>query len=233
MKRNFFIFLLFLNITSVNAYAFSFNVTETKKNNVSSIEENQSIYCDINAHWCKESAEELFKDDVFKGIKIGGNYYFMPDEPVTRGEFLLYLNAVLNIPTDSNKVFLPFNDTKLIPSWQYPTVGLMYQKGYIKGNLEKTGLFFNGDEKISRLECTLILNNIFKPAKNSKPLSYSDEYLIPTYARTAVENITERNLIKGYDDNSFRPYIKITRGMLADILCRIKKLPNTQIDKLP
>lgn len=220
MKRKIFVILVILNTIYTGVNAFSFDIFNTQGT------ENQQIYCDINNHWCRKSAETLFNEDIFQGIKIGKKYYFMPDEPVTRGEFLLYLNAILNLPDDNKSFNLPFADTKLIPLWQYNTVGIMYEKGYIKGNPEKKGLFFNGDEKISRLECALILNNIISPDKKAQSISYYDEYLIPVYAVSAVKNVTDCGILKGYNDNSFRPYIKITRGMLADILCRVKEFFN-------
>ncbi len=227
MKRKFFVILVFLNLIYINANAFSLDMFHSPKKEASAVTDKKTIYCDINNHWCKTSAQRLFEQDIFKGIKIGSEYYFMPDEAITRGEFLLYLNAILNIPCENkNNIPLPFKDASLIPLWQYPTVGIMYEKGYIKGNLEKTGLFFNGDEKISRLECALILSNILTPSTKNKTFVYCDEYLIPSYALNAVKTVTECEILKGYTDNSFRPYIKITRGMLADILWRTKEFLN-------
>lgn len=224
MKRKFIVVLAFFNLIYINVSAFNFNIFHTPKNDIPPVAENKSIYCDIDNHWCKSSAEKLFESDIFKGIKIGNEYYFMPDEAITRGEFLLYLNAVLSLPVEGkDKIPLPFKDSSLIPSWQYSTVGIMYEKKYIKGNLEKSGLFFNGDEKISRLECALILNNILNPTNKNKNIVYCDEYLIPSYATEAVKNVTESEILKGYTDKSFRPYIKINRGMLADILWRTKE----------
>ena len=57
---------------------------------------------------------------------------------------------------------------------------------------------------------------------NNSQTDFYDSYLIPKYASNAVKNVSEYGLMKGYDDGSFRPYIKITRGMLADILCNVK-----------
>lgn len=180
-----------------------------------------TTYCDTTEHWCNYAAQRLYDEGIFQGIKIGRNYYFMPDQHITRGEFLLYLNAVLEIPL-KDVSSLPFRDASSIPKWQYSTVYTMYTTGYINGNMEKSGLFFNHDEKISRLECAIILNNILSLNNSFKNVEYYDSYLIPKYAITAVKNVTDYGLMKGYEDKSFRPYVKITRAMLADILCHAK-----------
>lgn len=230
MKRKFFTVLTVLCMIISRVYASPFDLFFSKKTlNAFSQKPEESIYCDTVGHWCNYAAERLFNEDIFQGIKIGKNYYFMPDEYITRGEFLLYLNAVLNIPTQNSSA-LPFNDASSIPKWQYPTVYTMYTMGYINGNREKNGLFFNHDEKISRLECALVLNNMLSINNSSEKTEYYDSYLIPKYALNAVKNVTDYGLMQGYEDKSFRPYVKVTRGMLADILCHAKDL---QIDKTP
>lgn len=224
MIRKFFaVFLLFVFCT-VNANASDFSFIFPGFFSVPAFSEKtetEIIYCDTVGHWCNYAAERLYKEDIFTGIKIGKKYYFMPDEYITRGEFLLYLDAVLETPLSDTTV-LPFADAKSIPSWQISTVRSMYEKGYIKGNMEKKNLFFNHDEKISRLECAIILNNILGLENTFKSTDYYDNYLIPQYAVTAVKNVSDYGLMQGYEDNSFRPYIKINRAMLADILCKVK-----------
>ena len=194
----------------------------------SSDEKEQNIYCDTINHWCNYGANRLFNENIFRGMQIGEKFYFMPEENITRGEFLLYINAVLKIP-EKEIISLPFNDSYSIPYWQLPTVCTMYDMGYIKGNKEKRGLFFNYDEKISRLECAIILNNILKLNNSFTSTKYYDNYLIPKYAVTAVKNVTDYGLMQGYADKSFRPYVKITRAMLSDILCKLKDY--TSVDK--
>lgn len=186
-----------------------------------------NIYCDTVNHWCNFSATRLYNEDIFTGIKIGEKYYFMPEEYITRGEFLLYMDAVLKTPSAENTV-LPFKDVASIPHWQISTVQSMYKLGYISGKLEKSNLFFNHDEKISRLECAIILNNILGLKNSAQSTEYYDNYLIPKHAVTAIKNVSDYGLMTGYEDKSFRPYVKITRAMLADILCRVKDYFQTQ-----
>ena len=104
----------------------------------------------------------------------------------------------------------------------------MYESGIIKGNIENDNLYFNHSEKISRLECAIILNNMLGLENSFSATDYYDGYLIPSYAVTAVKNVSDYGLMKGYEDGSFRPYIKITRAMIADILCSTKDYYESQ-----
>ncbi len=222
MKRKimFLILILVLYITKVNASRFKFIFSERAVPAFSEQSE-ERIYCDTADHWCNYSAERLYNENIFTGIKIGKNYYFMPDEYITRGEFLLYLDTIVKTPSPKYET-LPFADADSIPHWQFSTVCSMYEIGYIKGNAENGKLYFNYDEKMSRLECALILNNILNLKNKVEATDYYDNYLIPEYAVTAVKNITDYGLMQGYDDNSFRPYIKMNRAMLSNILCSVK-----------
>lgn len=213
-------FIFILTATNVSASRFKFIFTP-KATPVFEDNSEDRIYCDTVGHWCNFSAERLYNEGIFCGIKIGENYYFMPDEYITRGEFLLYLNAVIKIPhTESAK--LPFADEKSIPYWQYSTVCSMYKNGYIHGNTENGKLYFNYDEKISRLECSIILNNILGIKSKAETTDYYDNYIIPKYAVSSIKNVTDCGLMQGYEDNSFRPYLKMNRAMLAEVLCMVK-----------
>ena len=231
MKRKILLLLfLFTAFTSnVNASKFKFILQDfLTKPAFEEIGNDEQIYIDTKTHWCNYAAHRLYNEGIFKGIKIGETSLFLPDEHVTRGEFLLYLNTILKL-TPSENIQLPFADVSSIPSWQLPTVCTMYTQGIIKGNPEKDKLYFNYDEKISRLECAVILSNVLNLKNSFDKTDYYDSYLIPKYAVTAVKNVSDYGLMKGYGDGSFRPYIKITRAMLADILCNLKDYGESKI----
>ena len=224
MKRKISIILLLFTFIATNVQASIFNSVISifsAKPAFKETDKSLHIYEDTQNHWCNFAAARLYNEGIFKGIQIGDKNYFMPDDNITRGEFLLYLNTILKADTSGTSP-LPFADANSIPGWQSPTVCAMYRAGIINGNVEKQKLYFNHDEKISRLDCAIILNNMLNINTNNSQTDFYDSYLIPKYASNAVKNVSEYGLMKGYDDGSFRPYIKITRGMLADILCNVK-----------
>lgn len=221
MNRKSFLCLLIIAFMTSNVYASRFKfIFSPKAINTFSTNEN-TVYCDTIGHWCDYAATRLHNEGVFTGMKIGNKYYFGPDEQVSRGEFLLYVSAVLQMePKETTSV--PFADFYSVPVWQRATVSQMYKLGMINGSYENGGLYFNNDESITRIEAAQILNNFLGVKGMLGQLAFTDSYLIPRYAADAVKNVADYGLMKGYDDKSFRPYIRLTRAMLADILCNLK-----------
>lgn len=221
MKRKIlFGLLIFVFITSnVCASRFRFIFSPKAVNTFSP--DGNSFYSDTIGHWCDYAATRLHNEGIFTGMKIGNHYYFCPDQQVTRGEFLLYVSAVLQMEPKET-VNVPFADFYTVPVWQRATVSQMYKFGMIHGSYENGGLYFNNDESITRIEAAQILNNFLGTNATGGRVAYTDSYLIPRYAAESVKNVADYGLMKGYDDKSFRPYVRLNRAMLADILCNLK-----------
>ena len=221
MKRKILFVLLIVAFVTSNVYASRFKFIFSPKSINAFSPTEDSFYCDTAGHWCDYAATRLHKEGVFTGMKIGNRYYFDPDQQVSRGEFLLYVSAVLQMePKETESV--PFADFYSVPVWQRATVSQMYKLGMIHGSYENGGLYFNNDESITRLETAHILNNFLGIKGVGGQTAFADSYLIPRYATESVKNVADYGLMKGYDDKSFRPYIRLNRAMLADILCNLK-----------
>lgn len=52
-------------------------------------------------------------------------------------------------------------------------------------------------------------------------MAYRDEKIIPAWAKSAVEQVTEKGWMKGDDNGDFRPNDPITRAELAVVLSRL------------
>ena len=225
MKKKILICLLALTFFHTNIYASRFRfILNDRIKAVSSDRSDtdfEGIYCDTNGMWCENSAERLYREGIFEGIKIGNYRYFQPDAQITRGEFLLYAETVSDLADGIIKQ-VPFDDFPVVPVWQQRIVSKMYGAGVISGAVEGGKLYGNFDEQISRLDAAQIISKALKLPPSASADSYSDSYLIPSYASEAVRSVSESKIMKGYGDGSFRPYVKVTRGMLAEILCNAK-----------
>lgn len=225
MKKKFLICLAALILFHTNIYAsrFRFILNDRLKTVSSEVsdEDSDGIYCDIKGSWFENSADRLYGEGIFEGIKIGKYRYFQPNVQITRGEFLLYIETVSNV-TESDGGRVPFEDFPIVPTWQKRIVQKMYNAKVISGAVEGGKLYGNLDEQISRLDAAQIIFKALKLPQNTKDLPYSDSYLIPSYAKDAVSSVSECEIMEGYADGSFRPYVKVTRSMLAEILCNAK-----------
>ncbi len=228
MKSKLIISVVILSLFNTNIYAsnFRFILSDKIKPAFSSSDEmnEAKTYCDTDGLWCESSAKRLFDEGLFEGIKIGKYRYFQPDEEITRGDFLLYLETVSPAPKTED-VSAPFEDFALVPYWQRRVLIDMYNAKVIRGAMEGGKLYSNFDENISRLEAALVISNALGLEKGANT-AYTDSYLIPKYALDAISSVTKSEIMKGFSDGSFRPYIKVTRAMLADIICNIEDYKN-------
>ena len=112
---------------------------------------------------------------------------------------------------------LPFSDVAQ-SSWYYPAVRYVYEKGLMTGVNADT---FSPETTITRAQMAQIIYNMegCKPAKD--PSSFKD---VPSshWSYKAVSWAKENNIVKGYEDGSFKPNAPITRQDAVAILYRYK-----------
>lgn len=116
----------------------------------------------------------------------------------------------------------PFADAAEIPAWANLYAKAAYDAGIISGSLENGKLYFHPYDVLTRIEIIQILDKTIKPdTVNMTRSEYADMYLVPEWGRQAVQNMTDYGILKGYDDNTVRPYVKINRAMSAEFILQI------------
>jgi hypothetical protein len=116
----------------------------------------------------------------------------------------------------------PFTD--VAKHWSKLYVEFLYNNGVING---KSANIFAPDDTLTRAELTKIIVNLYKFQLEESGVSFSDvgeeDWCMP-YVRTAKKF----NLIKGYDDGTFKPEQKITR---VEALSMLLKAAGADISK--
>jgi len=177
-------------------------------------------YEDMLGHWGETSAIKLSEDGILMGVKIGTKYFFDPERELTRGDFILYLVSALKLNVEPyREIPSPFSDAPDIPAWMNLESKAAFDTGIIKGSLEKGEILLRPTDKLTRLEAIAMLNNTIKPdAVSLTPATFADMYLTPEWGIEYIQNMLSYGLIKGYDDNTIRPYVKITRAMASEMI---------------
>lgn len=67
------------------------------------------------------------------------------------------------------------------------------------------------------------------PSNSTNSLNFSD-VKVTDYFYEAVKILTERGIIKGFPDGTFKPYQKVTRGQVAVILANLLKLDTSNVE---
>lgn len=186
------------------------------------IEKPQTSICfaDMNGDTNAYAVLKLAERGVVLGEKIGQNYYFKPQEKITKADFLLMLLAVTNegsnLPATVNTGLK--NDTS-IPLWLKPAVAKAEQTGIIGGKVCKDSFDYNST--ITHTEAAYMIQNAvqFPDTAMSNP-NFEDAGSIPTWALQSFVNLYSNNIIK-LDAGNAEPNNTLTRSDAAGMLWQV------------
>jgi len=181
---------------------------------------NLKLLSDVNApRWSRDVIYSLVHRKVVDGVKIGGEYYYKPEEHITRAEFIKLLTTGLTIgETDTASIRLPFEDTGSIPAWALEHVKAAYAGGWIKGRLVDGKRVFGANEQITREEACAILGRMLGDTVKPKRVYFTDRDSVAKYAAGYLDILADMHVLKGYEDDTFRPKRLITREEAASMI---------------
>lgn len=175
-------------------------------------------YEDMLTHWGAYSAGMLGAEGIIVGEEIGGHFYFYPDKVLTRIDFIILANSIFGIKTKDSLADNPFADENVPPYMMRQAIAA-YESGIISGSPKDGKLYVNPFDKLTRAEAVKMLDNGLKlvyPARDA--LDFADTASIPQWAASAVQNMEAYGIIRGYDDNTFRPYETISKAQAGEML---------------
>lgn len=160
---------------------------------------------DYSKHWARETIQQWIDLGFIKGV--GGNQGVVPDRHVTRAEFVRMTNMRYDFKESSESG--KFSDVKK-GNWFYDDIMIALQKGYIAG---VTANSFAPNQTITREQAGTIVARIAKVEDNEARVNvFKDANKISPYAKPPVGGAVEKQIISGYQDNTFRPKNPLTRA---------------------
>jgi hypothetical protein len=176
-----------------------------------------------SAEWAMRYIASLASKRVFEGYEDGT---FKPDNTVSRIEAITAAVRLMGLRSKAESAAemntkLNFKDANKIPSWAV---------GYVAVALEND-LFSENDDSVQpqkegdRLWATTLLIKALKldaqaKAKMNTTLPFKDAKQIPAGSVGYVAVAIEKGLVDGFEDNTFRPNLPVTRAQLAALLDR-------------
>ena len=179
------------------------------------------IFTDLIGHWAHNAAIEVSALGIMGASNVGGKLYFNPDEPMTRSEFLAMAMMSAGIEPDGTAAASVFSDVSEIPDKYMAYVSTAYNMGIIKGSSDENGVRFSPDEKITRAECAVVLNNLLELSEPQMKPYFEDAGDIPAWAETALYTLNSASIINGTGDGHIIPNSVITRAQGAQIFSAI------------
>ncbi len=176
-------------------------------------------YIDLWDHWAEEYAVYLTENGLLTGEEVDGEFYFYPDDKMTRGQFIVWANSAFGYEGSTNDNTLPFEDTVNAPKWIIKAASGAYHNNLITGSENNGKLYFKPNDNLTRVELFTILYNVMRPKVNEKVvLDFADAETFPSWAINTLKAMKGIGILKGYEDNTLRVYGTVTRGEAAKLL---------------
>ena len=173
------------------------------------------------SHWASPYIAVIVEKHVFNGYEDGE---FKPEQGITREEVAVSLVRALGLQARlGNTTQTSFADNSEIGEWAEASVALLVEMGLLNGYQDDT---FRPQNVITREEFAVIVSRaVTKPAASTE-LTFSDKASISVWAEEGIKKTYAAGIVKGYDDNTFRPKNNVTRAEVATMLYNFMAVEN-------
>lgn len=172
--------------------------------------ESNSTFKDIDDSFAKDQIIELANLGIIKGKSESK---FEPRLPITRMEFVSMIVRALGLESTGKKE-VPFRDINL-NRW-YGDEFLAAWDNEVAHGFSST--MFKPNALINREQASKMLGNILQTKKDANLVPFVDGNEISKWALGEVLGLTEKDLISGYPDGTFRPKSNLTRAESAVLI---------------
>lgn len=183
----------------------------------------KSIFYDTQGHWADEMINVLAKKRILSGIRTDKGLAFFPDNNMTRVEFATVISRYLGLDEESYADDnLNFADAHDIDLWAHNVVKAVSAAGIMKGASNDGGKTFLFEPKanITRAEAMTVIGRTISQS-NYNNTEFSDDELIPDWARGEISKLTALGIVQGYSDNTIKPTKSVTRSEAASLIYKL------------
>ena len=175
-------------------------------------------YADLDGDPAHKAAIRLAEEGIFVGECRNGQYFFDPDQPVSRAEFLSLAMAAAELEPLENVSITGFSDDSAIPTWAKGSVSAALQAGVIQGSKDETGApVFGAEDTVTQGEATVMLNNLLQVA--DVPLEvFSAQGSELHWASQAAANLAASGVIREESVSPAALGDTLTRADAAELL---------------
>ncbi len=158
--------------------------------------------------WAWESIAYLKDKGVIEG---NGNAEFLPDNNITRAEFVKMLVKAFDITSEGEDAF----DDVSSSDWFYEFVKTAKNSGMINGNENNE---FMPNDFVTRQDAAVMIFRCLNMNEAADISLFDDDAEIAEYAKAAVYAMKEKDIISGTDNNLFEPHTFATRAQCAKMI---------------
>ncbi len=173
---------------------------------------NQAMFSDIPSdYWGYDYIYGLNNLNIINGYNVNGTMIFRPEAKITRAEFIKLLVTTMNINLEGAEgISLKFADNNILPEWAVLYIKAAMMNGLINGKYIDGKNYFAPDDFITREEIAAIMGRTIS-INDKRMEDFNDKNSISIWAYKEVQKLAELGIIKGYEDDTFRPQNNATR----------------------
>ena len=173
-------------------------------------------YADMDGIPSYKAAIRLAEEGVFVGETIDGKYFFNPNTPVTRSEFIAMTMKATGMKALEDVTTTGFADDVAIPTWAKPYAASALKSGVVLGAAQYDGqIVFSADAPITAAEASVILNRALQITDVSETM-YADSSIAPVWAAQAAANLQTCGILP--TSGSVGLETQLTRGDAAEMV---------------
>lgn len=178
------------------------------------------IYVDMTERSEYNAAVAMSAMGIMSGKMLGDDKYFMPDETVSRAEFVAMAMKAYGLRADSTLTRSFFDDNKDIPTSLLPYVATAQRIGLVNGDLTESGLVFEPNRSITKNEAAEIISALMGIAGSNEDAEYVENTSVTVTARPYVSAMFTLGIFDG-DIETFAGKDSVTRADAAEYLYRM------------
>lgn len=176
-------------------------------------------YADMDGVSAYRSALRLAEEGVLIGECVGGTYFFQPDLPVSREEFVTLAMHTMGLDALEGVTRTGFADDDTIPTWAKGYVSSALKSGYVQGVVSADGVVFDPERTITRAEAVVLLDRMLQVTDAAVTTMYTDYDVAPAWACQAAVNLETAGVLQTNADGALALSDTLTRADAADLLC--------------
>lgn len=165
-----------------------------------------------NYSWAEDAIYDLKEKGIISGVSEDE---FLPEGELTREQAV----KILCISAGIEAVNEPSGYSDVDDSqWYAGYITAAKNKGLINGISETE---FGVGEKITRQDFAVMIQRVFELKGSNEDVKLADFEDVSEYAKGAVATLSEKSIISGYEDGSFKPFNNCQRAEAAVIIYRV------------
>ncbi len=174
-------------------------------------------YDDLQGHPAHKAAIHLAESGVYVGACVNGRYFFSPDQPVSRAQFLTMAMAATKTDPMSGVTLTGFHDDEAIPTWAKGSVSAALKAGVIRGSRDEYGApVFQANQTITRGEATVMLNRLLNIT--DVPVEVFSSGTEDHWAAQAAANLSASGILTAEETNHTALSSSLSLAQAAELL---------------